>query len=493
MKDVKIYFSDYFNIPSEILEEYGAINISLINDIPLFIDPFLLFNSEDTKLHDIHDEMISYLKFIQIKTEKITNPSQGMLKAWFTFSEVKQTWLGLSNNGNSGRGLGKDFAINLFNGLSTILKSFGKETITKSSHMEKLCLICSRVGRDKISDFTTNFAFNYLLEYTEYFAHKYLNASQCRVFSVPRVYFDYNLNKWITKEFYLPTYNNDFVLLTPRCILTRDDTFINRRDMLDNLSTIAPSVDDETIRFELDNYISNVLIDTNNESNSKEKEKAGEILIRKHPEIIDYYLKYKEDHEKEATSISCEQVNQVELLFNTQLKKLVDLLKINTGFYASIPNAYEESLTRLYYLKHVIEDKDGYRLFYVDNKPIRREIDLQLMFKLVWCGTIYDVNSEVNNGRGPVDFKISSGKNNSALVEFKLASNAKLKQNLEKQIEIYKKASDTTNSIKAIIYFTESEYKRINKVLSELGLNGSRDVVLIDARKDNKQSASIAK
>ena len=64
---------------------------------------------------------------------------------------------------------------------------------------------------------------------------------------------------------------------------------------------------------------------------------------------------------------------------------------------------------------------------------------------------------------------------------------------LEKQIEIYKKASDTTNSIKAIIYFTDSEYKRINKVLSELGLNGSRDVVLIDARKDNKQSASIAK
>lgn len=94
MKDVKIYFSDYFNIPSEILEEYGAINISLINDIPLFIDPFLLFNSEDTKLHDIHDEMISYLKFIQIKTEKITNPSQGMLKAWFTFLKLnKRGWV----------------------------------------------------------------------------------------------------------------------------------------------------------------------------------------------------------------------------------------------------------------------------------------------------------------------------------------------------------------------------------------------------------------
>ena len=57
MKDVKIYFSDYFDVSSNILEEYGAINISLINDIPLFIDPFLLFNSEDPKLREIHDEM----------------------------------------------------------------------------------------------------------------------------------------------------------------------------------------------------------------------------------------------------------------------------------------------------------------------------------------------------------------------------------------------------------------------------------------------------
>ena len=493
MKDVKIYFSDYFDVSSNILEEYGAINISLINDIPLFIDPFLLFNSEDPKLREIHDEMISYLKFIQMEAEENKSRTRGMLKAWFMFSEIKQTWLGLSLSGNSGRGLGFDFANSLFDGLSTILKSFGNETLTKSSHMEKLCLICPRVGKDKISDFTTNFALKYLLEYTETFARKYLNSSYCRVFSVPRVYFDYKFQKWVTKDYYLPVFENDYVILTPKCILTRDDTFINRRDMFDNLSSIAPSVDDETIRFELDNYISNMLVDADKDTSRNDKEKAGEILIRKHPEIIDYYLKYKEDHEKEATSISCEQVNQVELLFNTQLKKLVDILKITTGFYASIPNAYEESLTRLYYLKHVIEDKDGYRFFYVDNKPIRREIDLQLMFKLVWCGTIYDVNSEVNNGRGPVDFKISSGKNNSALVEFKLASNAKLKQNLEKQIEIYKKASDTTNSIKAIIYFTESEYKRINKVLSELGLNGSRDVVLIDARKDNKQSASIAK
>ena len=42
---MKVYFSDFFNVNPDVIEKYGAFNISLINDFPLFIDPFLLFNS----------------------------------------------------------------------------------------------------------------------------------------------------------------------------------------------------------------------------------------------------------------------------------------------------------------------------------------------------------------------------------------------------------------------------------------------------------------
>ena len=38
MGNIKVYFSDFFEIDEDIIEEYGAINISLINDLPLFID-----------------------------------------------------------------------------------------------------------------------------------------------------------------------------------------------------------------------------------------------------------------------------------------------------------------------------------------------------------------------------------------------------------------------------------------------------------------------
>ena len=493
MTSVKIFFSDFFDIPEETIEAYGAVNISLINDLPLFIDPFLLFNSEDEQLRKIHDEMISYLRFLQIQSEQSQKLTSGMMKAWYRFSEVKQTWLGFSLEGNAGRGLGADFAVGLYNGLNSIFKAFGKETITKGTHMEKLCLISPNVGRDKISDFTTTFAKKYLLEYTERFAREYLDSSQCKNFMVQKVCFNYKTKTWTSKKYYLPYFEGDFVLLTPKCILTRDDTFINRTDMLRNLQTIAPSVDDETLRFQLEQYLSGILGTGDKNPSKSERDQAAEIFIRTHPEIIDYYMKYKEEHEDEATSVSIEQVSEVELLFQTQLEKLVQLLKNKTQFYNVIPDAHEEALKRVHYLKHVIEDQDGYRIFYIKGKPVKRESDLQLMYRLVWYGTSLDVNREVNNGRGPVDYKVSFGKKNSTLVEFKLASNSKLKQNLEKQVDIYKQAANTDRAIKVILFFSQEEFEKVIRVINELGIHENTDIVLIDARNDNKPSASNAK
>ena len=67
MNNIQVYFSDYFNVDEEIIESYGAINISLINDLPLFVDPFLLFNSEEVRFQKIHKEMIEYLMFLKEK------------------------------------------------------------------------------------------------------------------------------------------------------------------------------------------------------------------------------------------------------------------------------------------------------------------------------------------------------------------------------------------------------------------------------------------
>jgi hypothetical protein len=143
-------------------------------------------------------------------------------------------------------------------------------------------------------------------------------------------------------------------------------------------------------------------------------------------------------------------------------------------------------------MKHVIEHQDGYRLFYINGEPVKRERDVQLIFKFTWFASPSDINAEVNNGRGPVDFKASRGAYDKSLIEFKLASNTQLRRNLQNQVEIYKMANDTEKALKVIVYFSELELLKVQAILEELELKDERSIILIDARADNKPSASKA-
>lgn len=90
----------------------------------------------------------------------------------------------------------------------------------------------------------------------------------------------------------------------------------------------------------------------------------------------------------------------------------------------------------------------------------------------------------------PVDFKVSKGKKNSNLVEFKLAKNTALEKNLQHQVAIYEKASDAKTSIKVIMYFNDSELQRVKDIIKRLKLADCKAIVLIDA--SPKASASKA-
>ncbi|NHU86389.1 hypothetical protein GWK18_12555 [Kocuria sp. JC486] len=123
---IELYFSQHFGVPPTVLEDYGAFDISLASDLPLFIDPFLLFNSQKPEYRDLHEGMIRYLVFLRDRATPDLDP--GLIKAWYMFQEVKQNWLGFTVLGNSGSGLGKDFARALHNSLGSILKGFGSES-----------------------------------------------------------------------------------------------------------------------------------------------------------------------------------------------------------------------------------------------------------------------------------------------------------------------------------------------------------------------------
>lgn len=225
--EARIYFSDFFDISPDIMNEYGTFDVSLINDLPLFVDPFLLFNSDNPTYRQLHDGIIRYLRFLrdQSETEEIT---PGLLKAWFQFKEVKQNWLGFSKVGNQGSALGPQFARGLNANLGSVFKSFGSETVTQGSHMEKVCLVSSGIGRDNISDFVTSLIKSFLLEYTQTFTQQHIDPSKRQVFGVEKVRFNYHTKTWQSDLFELPRFRGDYVILTPADILTRDEVWISR-------------------------------------------------------------------------------------------------------------------------------------------------------------------------------------------------------------------------------------------------------------------------
>jgi len=229
---MRIYFTDFFEVTSETLEQYGAFNISLVNDLPLFVDPFLLFNSKKRKYRELHDKIIQYVAFLR-DSSKESKINVGLLKSWFCFPEIRQNWLGYSKTGNHGSGLGFKFAKALNENLHTVFNNFGNEEISNGSHLEKLCLIKEGVGRDNISDFTTNLIKGFLLEYTETFTRAHINPKYSAKHIIDHVEFNYKTRTWEQREFLLPTLGKNYVLLTPKEILTKDDAWINKSDMVD--------------------------------------------------------------------------------------------------------------------------------------------------------------------------------------------------------------------------------------------------------------------
>lgn len=250
-----MFFSEYYGIDSSVVEHYGAVDISFVCDIPLFIDPMLIFNSEKEEYKKLHEEIIKYFHFLYQKAcDGLSNKE---LKAWFEFNEVPNNWLGYSMSGNKGAALGKQYARFLY---KNIRFATNTNNITKSNHIEKIMLLYEGSGKDKISDLTVNLIKGFLCSYTEEFARKYLDKKYIKKFHVEKAYFNYETESFVSKEYELPYITSEkgkkeYVLLTPKDILREDEPAINRKDFLDSYDDVRSMIDNDSLRAYVNNYI----------------------------------------------------------------------------------------------------------------------------------------------------------------------------------------------------------------------------------------------
>src|SRR4051812_48379404 len=94
----RLNFSTFFGVSKKHLDKGGFFNISLIADLPLFIDPFHLFYSKKKEYQRLHEEMIKYLVFLKNRSVKNGGklPSKGEIELYYKFPEIKQNWLGFT-------------------------------------------------------------------------------------------------------------------------------------------------------------------------------------------------------------------------------------------------------------------------------------------------------------------------------------------------------------------------------------------------------------
>lgn len=498
-----MFFSEYYGIDPLTIEEYGAVDISFVCDLPLFIDPMLIFNSEKEEYKALHESIIRYFHFLYKKANEGISGKD--IRAWFEFNEVPNNWLGYAMAGNKGAALGSKYGQFLYENIKFAIST---NNITKSNHIEKVMLLYEGSGKDKVSDLTVNLIKGYLCDYTEFFARKYIDSKYLRKFYVEKARFNYETESFVSEEFILPYIVNEkgkpeYVLLTPKDILREDEPAINRRDYLDSFDDIREAIDNESLRAYVNNYIGKAVLQyerkqkrnkkaVNERSIKKIERDAFKELTVQYPELYDYYIRYVEDNSEQIAIAANEECKEEIKKIHENSKEFADRVLEEGYILDEKMDAREEARERLKFFKHVIEDCDCYKVMYCNGKRFAKEKEIQLFFRLVWYRTSFKVDAEPNNGRGQADFIVSKGAVNQSIIEFKLASNSSLSHVFD-QVKIYEAANCADGSLLAIFFFTQDEMDYANRVIAEAGYESSinESIFLIDCRRDNKKSASI--
>jgi hypothetical protein len=193
-------------------------------DLPLGIDPFLLYKSRDPALRALHGTLVGAFN------SGIAAVARGDMEdaeRRFDFPEVSEIGLGYTRVGKRGSGVG------------TVLRGLILDTLTHSPglleggvrHIEEMQLLSAGIGADRVSDIAANVLKRFLVEYTQ---------RQCAMWGVPiqpgvalaHVY-DPETGEWEDGFYDLPVSPIDgaAILLVPRRVV-RTLPWINYDDFV---------------------------------------------------------------------------------------------------------------------------------------------------------------------------------------------------------------------------------------------------------------------
>lgn len=464
--------SEYLNLTDE-LDNLGVFDALLDADSPFFINILRLKDTITPEFQNSYEHINEFFRGIIKLLDHADAPDMKDLfyrQAYnrFKFSEVNEINLGFAE-GTTGSGFGKELRTQVLKNGYKIVKAGCKDP----EIFQLMTLFEKGIGADRISDMISTIILLDIKKYTL------------------RVLKDFKINptqysdKSFDKAGYLlnPYKKNIRILLLPVEILHKMTIAKEWEEVEDAISR------NEIIRFN----VNRTVMDEWSKYTSEEKKE----YIRK--DIFENPKKC----EKVISAYRNERIDKLDLLGKDgdpeyTAKKLARNYELNGGNFRSQAHGQEiDSHTAVIEILDIFRD-------WVENlkgwEPIqtytRQKSEKFVQRYIVACSSYYkkvnnfDISFEADEGRGPLDVKVSRG-NDKTLIEVKLSTNDEYLHGYEVQIGEYGKAEGTNSLV--YLYVDMGNPGKTDKICNICrnakfkGYN-TPDLYLVDASK--KEAAS---
>lgn len=463
-----IFISDYFRLGDQ-LEKLGVFDAIINSDSSFYININRLKNTNVPQFKASYEKINNFFMEIVLLLDKSKEKGDRFYREAlknFNFHGVKSINLGHSKTGQD-LGFGRTLANKTISDAYDIIKAGCKDP--EIFHL--VGLFEKNIAADRLSDMFATLIETDIREYTLW-VNETLGINPGKY---PKIEFKDGIA--------INKYKNCELLYVPK-------------DILHEIPVARQWCDIEYVIDEnnaIRNEINKIVGDKWEDYSSKRKKKFLLDNVFRNSEICRSVLEAYDNQTIEEYNV----MNDMDYVCSFVLKKLKTKEFLNRPINWPWRNrtSWEVTLELLEIFKDFIENNKGWELI-KDIKENKKEKAVQRIIhacgKYLFKETNMDMSFEPDEGRGPVDLKVSNG-NDKTIIEIKLSSNPKYMHGYEKQIEEYARAEGCSQRI--YVYIKNEDHpqrdtKIEQKYKDELRKgNNPPELFIIDARE--KKSASI--
>ncbi|MGN8081932.1 hypothetical protein [Variovorax sp. 22077] len=469
-------FSDHFRIDPEALAATGALDPILGIDTRLFIDPRLLQETSAPELSSSADKVRVHFESV---LKLVANIAQQDDVFWrqadkmLTFPEVRGLCIGYSSGSTAGRGMGVQKRARLLDTTIRIVHA----GVADPDIFELAGIFEEGIDPDLISDMVAKIIMEDLIAFTQ---------RVCSDLGIPMEPLSVSAQH-PQEDLPRNPVSGHPIILVPREILSQlpvADSFLD-------IGWVA------SFNEQLRQALNQVLGSDWRELSIRDKKHGLRETFVGTPDGLRVVLDKYREVPADPYDFASDPAGEVGWYPAAKAAVADNSLALSLGEAAGIDEVFEVVKKICEHYAFLLEDRQLCKLLYNKDRTLKHESAAQLLFVGIasaYCeANSLDLSPESDAGRGPVDFKISSGFAGKVLVEVKLTSNPRLAHGFEKQLPIYMNAEKASKGIYLVIDVGEISEDRMNSFRSIVAKAGAQAPQVMYANGIPQPSASKAR